>query len=178
MKILLTGILAFVFCATHAFTQTDGTGQQAPQPVPPSQSQTEQPSDYPEYIVRPKEDLNPFGKSSIGESTTGSEYREGAGTLGTTQQRPSNLDINKQLKEKGKKKAGESVESAEPSETEVEIDYDTAYPTGRTTDVKKQPSKTGIYRWTDDEGVIHVTNDLGSIPPKYMNQIKDQLKEN
>lgn len=169
MFVILTVLISFTF---YSYSQTTGGGQ-----TPPPQS-APQPSDYPDYIVKPSEDLNPYGLSSIGESTTGNEYREGAGTLGTTQKRPSNIDVNKQMQEKQKEQKEASMEqSGEESTPETGIDYDTAYPSEKYTDVRSSPVKTKIYSWTDDQGVKHVTNDLGSVPPQYMDQVKEQLEK-
>ena len=34
--------------------------------------------------------------------------------------------------------------------------------------VKKGP----MYKWVDEKGVIRVTNDLGSVPPEYLDKIE------
>lgn len=176
MKTLLFVFAALISFNTYSISQTTGGGQTPQQPAPAPQNQ--QPSDYPDYIVSPKEDLNPYGMSSIGESTTGSEFREGAGTLGTTQKRPSNLDVNKQNQEKRKEqKETTADQTGEKATPETEIDYEAAYPSEKYTDVKSGPVKTKIYKWTDDQGVKHVTNDLGSVPPQYMDQVKEQLEK-
>lgn len=173
MRFIFAVLFLLLLLNSSSFSQTDGGEQQAPQPAPAPQSQT-QPSDFPDYIVTPKENLDPFGQSSIGDSTTGDDYREGAGTLGTTRERPSNTELNKRLQEKRKK---ESESRAEQEEPDIEIDYETAYPTGAGPDMKSSTPRTTIYRWTDDKGVTHITNDIGSIPSKYMDQITDQLKK-
>jgi hypothetical protein len=39
-------------------------------------------------------------------------------------------------------------------------------------DSPSTPAKKGpIYKWVDDNGVIQVTNDLGSVPTKYLDKI-------
>lgn len=168
MKILTFIIVFLMLTGTYSLSQTGGG--EAPPSIPP-QSQ-EQPSDYPEYIIRPQEDLDPFGGSTIGGSTTGPDYREGAGTLGTTQKKPSNVEVNRELIEKRKKKLQDQAESEKP-----EIDYETAYPSGGYEDLRRSAPKTNLYRWTDDDGIMHVTNDLGSVPPEYMEQISNQLEK-
>jgi hypothetical protein len=35
------------------------------------------------------------------------------------------------------------------------------------------PSDTKIYKWTDKNGVVHMTNKKESIPPEYLDQIKE-----
>ena len=36
---------------------------------------------------------------------------------------------------------------------------------------------SGLYRWKDKNGVIHVTNNLGSVPPEYQNQIMKESEK-
>ena len=39
------------------------------------------------------------------------------------------------------------------------------------------PSDSNIYRWTDENGVIHITNDKDSIPIEYREQLQQGTNE-
>jgi hypothetical protein len=54
------------------------------------------PADFPSYIVTPSEDLNPYDLSTMQKSTE-TNYRDGTGTLGTTVERQSNIEVNEAL---------------------------------------------------------------------------------
>ena len=41
-----------------------------------------------------------------------------------------------------------------------------------TTEYPSSPSDSNIYTWTDENGVVHITNDKDSIPPEYREQIE------
>jgi hypothetical protein len=121
--------------------------------------------DFPDYIVAPRDSLNPFGLSTMSGSTD-VDYREGVGTLGTTSKRPSNLDVNSPKEPIPEEDADENSQGSEDSFIEADV-------------VNQPPPSTSrkhqnIYRWTDEEGVLHVTNDLGSVPPKYQEQVVKQ----
>jgi hypothetical protein len=80
-----TGVL--LMFPVNAFSQS--TAPAAP-PAPP---------DFPSYIVKPSEDLNPYELSTVLKST-GIEYGQGEGTLGTSEQRSSNIEVNAALQKK------------------------------------------------------------------------------
>jgi len=175
MKFIILVSTFVLFSSIYSYSQNNDGGQPAPVQAPAAQTQpqSQQPSDYPDYIVKPKEDLNPYGMSSLGESTTDTS-RDAAGTLGTGASRPSNMELNKEIQGKRKEQLKEGTKEEGNG---TEIDYETAYPTKENyTDVRSTPVKTKIYRWTDDEGVTHVTNDLGSVPGKYMDQVTGNTK--
>jgi hypothetical protein len=165
-------IVAAICTPNNSFSQSTsgGTGIVSPNAQPPSGgSQTPdvlqgQP-DFPDYIVAPRDSLNPFGLSSMSGSTD-VDYRDSAGTLGTTTKRPSNLEVNRPKEQIPEEDADKSNQGSEDSFIEADI-------------VNRPPPSTSrkhenIYRWTDEEGVLHVTNDLGSVPPKYQEQAVKQ----
>ena len=40
-------------------------------------------------------------------------------------------------------------------------------------DIDSRPaSGYSLFKWVDDEGVVHVTNNIGSIPAKYRDQVE------
>lgn len=168
--ILFSAFLGTVCIYSLALSQTTtgtGTGE-----VQTPQTQPTEPRAFPEYIVRPSEDLNPYGLSSI-DSTTGNEYRKGEGTLGTSINRKSNAEVNKAINERRKQSQADE-ESSENSVVEIgsedidtEIGYESISPS--------RPSGKKLIRWVDDKGSVHITNDVGSVPQKYGNQIVNQI---
>jgi hypothetical protein len=36
----------------------------------------------------------------------------------------------------------------------------------------KEPRKHHLYEWTDDKAVVHITDELGKVPPKYRDQAR------
>ena len=126
--------------------------------------------DFPDYIVKPSEDLNPYGLSSLGTSS-GNDYRDGSGTLGTkTTGRPSNIEVNKKAEEK-KAASEENQANAEQSDPleEIVVEDDSAV---QNFSSSPKSSNSRLIRWVDDDGVTHITNNEGSIPAKYRNQVK------
>lgn len=129
--------------------------------------------DFPDYIVRPSEDLNPYGLSSLGTTTEEGAIDDAAGSLGTTtSNRPSNRDVNKAIADKKaqeaeKEKANQSERSQDQTEVieEEEIDY-------RDVSSSRVKGSSNMIKWVDDKGVVHITNNVGSVPPQYRDQIK------
>lgn len=155
---------------------------QSTAPAAPPPEIIDTPPDFPEYIVTPREDLNPYDYSTM-EKTTGTDYREGAGTLGTTEERRSNIDVNEALKKKKaeREKAKEKSEKkpdAESDKPESEELSAAPRPEGVSTgDKALAPGvRAGLFTWTDEEGVLHVTNDLGKVPIEYQIQALENSK--
>ncbi|MEQ9618582.1 MAG: hypothetical protein RIG61_05370 [Deltaproteobacteria bacterium] len=115
-----------------------------------------------EYYYWPEEDLNNFGLSTM-------ESGEGGSTLGRSSERKSNLEINPRRepeteKDKDEGTTEEGEESPEPS-----ISTTSPYEeTGNGPDyASNPPSRNPIYKWVDDEGNLHITNNIGDVPLKY-----------
>ena len=125
-------------------------------PLPAFSQVATQPAQPPWYFYWPTEDPDNFQYSGLGSSSL-------SGT--NNFQRRSNVEINKRAEEE----AGNSTESAaiDPS---TSIDVDTEI-TGNNID-SRPASSSNIFKWVDDEGVVHVTNNLGSIPEKYRDQVE------
>lgn len=121
------------------------------------------PGAFPDYTVRPSEDLNSFGLSSLSDSTE-DNYRDAPGTLGTSKKRLSNAEANKARIEK---KKAEQAEKAESKGESKEIIEDLYKPKKSSTNYKKSK----LIRWTDDDGNIHITNDIGNVPQQYMESV-------
>lgn len=117
-------------------------------------------SEPPWYYYWPDENLDPFGLSSLGEEGGGS-------TFGKSTERRSNLQVNPPMREQKQYevqgddlKKSPPVEDTPSSEESISVGAPSA------------PAKKGpIYKWVDDKGVKHVTNDIGSVPPEYLNKI-------
>lgn len=153
------------------------TGSQAlAQSTAPAPDTAETPPDFPEYIVTPREDLNPYDLSTM-EKSEDMDYREGAGTLGTTDKRSSNVEINEALKQRKKerekakqkeeeqkqKKGGPEANVGQPDDGGgVEVSGPSA-----AGDLSSPGVRAGLFTWTDENGVLHVTNDLGQVPMEY-----------
>ena len=122
--------------------------------------------DFPEYIVRPSEDLNPYGLSSLGESTE-QDYRDGAGTLGTkTTGRPSNRDVNKKAEEK---RAENRANTQNQAVDQIVVEDDAAV---QNFSSAPKSGSSSMIRWVDDQGVTHITNNIGAVPPEYRDRIE------
>lgn len=169
-------IIVVAICTPiNSFSQSTsgGTGIVSPNAQPPSGgSQTpdavQGQADVPGYDVYPGVDLNPFGLSTMSGSKD-VDYREGAGSLGATTKRPSNIEVNsppkKEIPEEG---ADGSNQASEDSFTQADIVNQPP------TSASRRHKQESIYRWTDEEGVLHVTNDLGTVPPEYQEQALEQ----
>ena len=98
------------------------------------------------YPMIPLEDLDSFEKSTLVPST-----------LGAKAERRDSLTVNTRI--------GRFVLNSQQVE-------------GRSADVEliPLPSRTSekFYRWTDEDGVLHVTNDLDSVPSKYRSRVEIQ----
>ncbi|MEQ9618535.1 MAG: hypothetical protein RIG61_05125 [Deltaproteobacteria bacterium] len=155
----------------------------APAPAAPDVINT--PPDFPEYIVTPREDLNPYNLSTM-DKTTGTDYREGAGTLGTTRERSSNIEINESLKrekeerEKAKQESEKEPEKGQNGSTTDGADSAQAArvtaPAAPKRDISSPGVRGGLFTWTDEDGVLHATNDLGQVPIEYQVQALENQK--
>jgi hypothetical protein len=160
---------------TEAISQNPQTMPQGTQTPSQRTGLLKSPQDYPVIDqsgrVYPLENLDPFSMSTLG-SSTGAGYNKEGSTLSTRTKRKSNLEVNKPRQE------GKSEEVTE--ETGEETSEGTA--TTEEIEVTSEESSEGsptlplgrigkLYRWVDKNGVIHVTNDLGSVPPEYQGQM-------
>jgi len=158
------------------------------------------PADFPSYIVRPQESINPFGKSTIGGGGFEKKFgREEESTLGVQNKRRSNVELNQpppkaeqapageDEETEGEEAAGETEETVsvgeetEGGEAEAAGETSGAAPTGEgkaEESISESPTSTSkigsVYRWTDENGVMHFTNNVGSVPEQYMDQIINQ----
>lgn len=169
LKIYTAGLIA-LFSAGPAFPQSGAPAAPAPAPVP---------ADFPSYIVTPSEDLNPYDLSTMQKSTE-TNYRDGTGTLGTTVERQSNIEVNEALQKQRQErmKAAEEARAKNltaPEDTEGEgapsaDEITSAEPPqlgDSARDLDTPGVRGGLFTWTDEQGVLHATNDIGQVPIKY-----------
>ena len=168
LAICVTGSVILV-SAGSALSQSAAPPAPAPAPAPV-------PADFPSYIVTPSEDLNPYDLSTMQKSTE-TNYRDGAGTLGTSVERQSNIEVNEALEKKKQErlKAEADAKAKEASESET----GEAIPQEETSvaeppqlgesekDLETPGVRSGLFTWTDEQGVLHATNDIGQVPIKY-----------
>jgi len=114
-----------------------------------------------EYYYWPDEDLNNFGLSSMGKGTT----------MGQTPQRKSNLEVNPP-----KPKPSPEPDDEDDEETPPEGSLDAGSGAAPEVGAGRQTggSGTAFYRWVDDKGNVHYTNNLGEVPLEYQQQMYRQ----
>lgn len=171
MRLLYTVCLIFLsllFLIPCVFAQSEEQGstggdetetQSAPDASDPIVNIQEQPY---KYYYWPDEDLNNFGLSSMGSGKSGT-------TLGSSSERRSNLEVN--APGRPDKAQEDGPESPERSESETDSisapeygDDATGTPGG---DSPAPVSDSPIYKWVDDEGTLHITNNIGDVPLEY-----------
>lgn len=110
-----------------------------------------------EYYYWPDEDLDNFGLSSMGRGTT----------MGKTPERKSNLEANPV--KPGPTPAPEDEEEVPPGESP-------GAGTAAEPDAGRQTGASGaaFYKWVDDKGELHITNNIGEVPLEYQRQIYRQ----
>ncbi len=173
LKICAAGIM--LLSAVPASPQS--VGPAAPAAPAPAPGAPPVPADFPSYIVTPSEDLNPFDLSTMQNSTqTGN--RNGVGTLGTSVERSSNIEVNQALQKQRQErmKADEEARASNaqpPDETEGAPSAEETAPSGppqlgdSAGDLETPGVRGGLFTWTDEQGVLHATNDIGQVPIKY-----------
>jgi len=179
LAICVTGSVILV-SAGSALSQSAAPPAPAPAPAPV-------PADFPSYIVTPSEDLNPYDLSTM-EKSTETDYRQGAGTLGTSVERQSNIEVNEALEKKKQErlKAAEEAKAKEASESEAgealpQEEMSPAEPPqlGESEkDLETPGVRSGLFTWTDEQGVLHATNDIGQVPIKYQVEALQNSSEN
>lgn len=177
LTICVTGSLIFM-SAGSALSQS--AAPPAPAPVP---------ADFPSYIVTPSEDLNPYNLSTMQKSSE-TDYRDGAGTLGTSVDRQSNLEVNEALQQKKQERIKAAAEAkAKQAKEEAESQAEGAPPRDvspadipelgdSSADLETPGVRGGLFTWTDDQGVLHATNDIGQVPIKYQVEAIENSSEN
>ena len=117
-------------------------------------------SEPPWYYYWPDENLNPYGMSTLGNEGGGS-------TFGKTTDKPSNLQVNPPMQERM-----QNQENVDDVTNNVPLDDTLSSEESISVGTPSAPAKKGpVYKWVDEKGVIHVTNDLGAVPPEYLDKI-------
>lgn len=107
-----------------------------------------------EYYYWPDEDLDNFGLSSMGRGTT----------MGETPERKSNLEANPvKPRPTPAPEEGDETPPGESPGAGTAAEPDAGRQTGA--------SGTHFYKWVDDKGGLHFTNNIGEVPPEYRQQI-------
>lgn len=164
-----------------AFTQTTnvGTPVTAPMSQTPPQGTASQPGQFVNPPYFPQKDLNNFELSTLGGKGLG-ERKEGS-TLGGGTKQKSNAEVNKP------KEKNETEGAAAQAGTESGVETNTATAgTGETSQVNSNEStetlstplnkSSGLYTWKDRNGVVHVTNNMGSVPAEYREQTMNRTE--
>jgi hypothetical protein len=179
-KYLLSGfLLIFILNINSVVSQTSGgsapggaapvaPGGAAPGGIAPGgigPGQAPSPLDFPQFIITPSEDLNQFENTRLKETKT--EFRHGQSTLTPKIIRKSNVEVNAELE----KRRAERLEALEKENAEDEQNTNTQDSAGSADNTNfNAPGTSELFRWTDKDGILHVTDDLGSVPPEYRDQ--------
>lgn len=177
----IAAVFAAAFIISLLAVPGESMSQTAPAPAPGAPA----PPDFPQYIVTPRDDLNPYDLSTM-QKTEGIDYRQGAGTLGTTTQPSSNIEVNQALQKskeerqkaalkKAEEKAAAEKESASKAESSgPAAPNEMVGPDGE--DLSVPGVRGSLFTWTDENGVLHATNDLGQVPIKYQVEALENSK--
>ena len=162
-KYLLSGFfLIFIFNINSVVSQTSGGG--APGAVAPT---APSPGDFPPTIIYPENNLNQFENTRLKETKT--EFRHGQSTLNPKITRKSNAEVNAEI-EKRRAERLEALEK-ENAEAEDEQNTDTQDSAGSADNTNYDtPGTSALFSWKDKDGILHVTDDLYSVPPEYRDQ--------
>jgi hypothetical protein len=116
-----------------------------------------------EYYYWPEENLDNFGLSTLGQG-------QGGSTLGRSLKRKSNIEVNSP-KEPTEGKTGEPGEG--DTNTELFPPDDSGYIDEPLTrgPPPSAPRESEFYEWVDEKGNVHITNNLGDVPPEYQEEI-------
>ena len=120
-------------------------------------------------IVIPREDLNQFENSTLRERST--NFRQGQSTLNPSTTRKSNAEVNADI-EKSREERNNALEeektTVQTTTEEKPTAQDDKNSVKGTSDFSSGSST--LFRWTDKDGNLHVTDNLGSVPPEYRDQ--------
>jgi len=168
-KYLLSGFfLIFIFNIDSVVSQTSGGG--APGAVAPT---APSPGDFPPTIIYPEYDLNQFENSSLRRTKTHNRY--GQSTLNPKITQKSNAEVNAEI-EKRRAERLEALEK-ENAEAEDEQNTNTQDSAGSADNTNfNAPGTSALFSWTDKDGILHVTDDLYSVPPEYRDQAYNNSK--
>jgi hypothetical protein len=123
-----------------------------------------------EYFYWPNEDLNSFGLSTMGSGKSGT-------SMGTESERTSNLQVNPPSKRHQDDKGTEFDEAGGDGPIPSGEEYPDA--PGSAIETPSNPvSNNPIYKWVDDDGNLHITNNLGDVPTEYQEEVYNRSVNN
>ncbi len=162
-KYLLSGfLLIFILNINSVVSQTSGgSAPGGAAPVAPGGGAPTAPSplDFPQYIIMPGEDLDQFENSRLRRTKTHNRYGQSTLTPKITQK--SNVEVNAELE----KRRAERQQTADQEKPDAQDNAGSADNTNF-----NAPGTSTLFRWTDKDGILHVTDDLYSVPPEYRDQ--------
>jgi hypothetical protein len=126
--------------------------------------------DFPQPVIQPQKELNPYELSTLG-GTTGFGGRTEESTLGTSTNRRSNLEVNKPRERKNTEEEAEAVTQEAVTGAETSTEQSASEESAEFTPSSPLGKGGALYKWVDKNGVVHVTNDFGSIPPEYRQRV-------
>ncbi len=171
-KYLLSGfLLIFILNINSVLSQTTGGG--APGAVAPT---APSPGDFPPTIIYPEYDLDQFENSSLRGTKTHNRYGQSTLTPKITQK--SNAEVNAEIeKRRAERLEALEKENAEDDQTADGQKPDTQDSAGSADNTNfNAPGTSALFSWTDKDGILHVTDDLYSVPPEYRDQAYNNSK--
>ncbi len=161
LKILLPALIAFFISGQFVYSQAPaggaaGTAGPAGGGIPPP-------------IIIPREDLNQFENSTLRERST--NFRQGQSTLNPTINRNSSVEVNAEI-EKSRDERNNALEEEKTAVKTATEEKPTAQDDKNSVNGTSDSSSgsSTLFRWTDKDGNLHVTDNLGSVPPEYRDQ--------
>ncbi|MER3446633.1 MAG: hypothetical protein C4291_07200 [Candidatus Dadabacteria bacterium] len=181
-RIAFVSLIIILFLPIRsALTQTMGGGAEVTSPTSqtPSQGNASQSGQFVNPPYFPQKDLNPFELSTLGGRNLG-ERKEGS-TLGIGTKQKSNVEVNKPREKKESEESatqGGAESGTGANTTAAGAEETTQANPNESTEVPSNPlnKSSGLYTWKDKNGVVHVTNNIGSIPAEYQEQTINKTK--
>ncbi|HET7288899.1 MAG TPA: DUF4124 domain-containing protein [Thermodesulfobacteriota bacterium] len=113
-----------------------------------------------EYYYWPEENLDNFGLSTLGQG-------EGGSTLGRSLNRKSNIEVNTPKKPAEDEDTENGEPGGEDTDTELYPPDESGLTDGSLSGEQPPPApkESEFYEWVDENGNVHITNNLGDVPP-------------
>jgi len=158
-----------VYTSFAQYDDTDAGGEETP-PQDGSQSPgggepVVVPQQPYEYYYWPEENLDNFGLSTLGQG-------QGGSTLGRSLNRKSNIEVNAP-KKPAEEEDTKNGEAGEATDTELYPPDESGPADGPITGepAPSVPKESEFYEWIDDKGNVHITNNLGDVPPGQQEEV-------
>lgn len=158
MKIILLVLSALNFLCLTTYAQNAGG---------PGSFNPGDPSSYPDPVIKPSEDLDPYGNSTLGTGTGTGSRKDLSNFVKPSDNRPSNKEINAEIQKKRK----ETRKNINKVNTGSYSNYTPSNYSYKSSSSSSSSSKSGkkskFFRWVDERGVIHITDNASTVPSKY-----------